>query len=128
MNRLIFTRGLSIGNTSRPRHSTMYRLLFARSEPALALFIREHLEHRLLVHDFASERIHQAHVMVHICADERMRVIKARQEFVDDHSLVNEIDAKRAASKLPLLILEIVRRTNDGRNTVCAEMFFQKNE
>ena len=41
--------------------------------------------------------------MVHVCADERVRIVIARQEFVDDHSLVNEIDAKRAASKLPLL-------------------------
>src|SRR5437870_558125 len=66
--------------------------------------------------------------MVHVCADERMRIIIARQEFVDDHSLVNEIDAKRAASKLPLLILEILGRTDDGGNTVRAEMLLQKNE
>ncbi len=66
--------------------------------------------------------------MVHICADERVRVVEARQEFVDDHSLVNQIDAKRAASKLSLLILEIVRRTYDSGNTLRAEMLLQKNE
>ena len=47
---------------------------------------------------------------------------------MDDYPLVNEIDAKRAASKLPLLILEIVRRTDEGGNTSRAEMFLQKNK
>ena len=66
-------------------------------------FVREHLEHRFLVHDFASERIHETNIMVHVCADERVRIVIAREEFVDDYPFVNEIDAKRAASKLPLL-------------------------
>jgi hypothetical protein len=57
-----------------------------------------------------------------------MRIVIAREEFVDDHSLVNEIDAKRAASKLPLLILEILRRTYDRGNAVRAEMLLQKDE
>ena len=71
--------------------------------------VREHLKHRFLVHDFASERIHETNVVVHVCADERVRIVIAREEFVDDYPFINEIDAKRAASKLPLLILEIVR-------------------
>ena len=94
----------------------------------MALIVREHLKHRFLVHDFASERIHETNVMIRICADERVRIIMARQEFVNDHSLVNQIDAKRAASKLPLLILEIVRRTYDSGNAVRAEMLLQKNK
>ena len=40
----------------------------------------EHLKHRFLVHDFASERIHETNVMVHVRANERMRIIIARQE------------------------------------------------
>ncbi len=95
---------------------------------SLALLVREHLEHRFLVHDFASERIHETNVVVHICADERVRIVIAREEFVDDYPFINEIDAKRAASKLPLLILEILRRTYDGGNAVRAEMLLQKNE
>ena len=59
--------------------------------------------------------------MVHVCADERMGIVIARQELVDDYPLINEIDAKRAASKLPLLILEIVRRTYDSWNTMRGE-------
>src|SRR5215468_3206894 len=66
--------------------------------------------------------------MVHVCADERMRAVVACQEFVDDHSLVNEIDTKAVAPKLPLLILEIVRRTDDGANILSAEMLLEKNE
>src|SRR4030095_11812206 len=57
-----------------------------------------------------------------------MRIIIAREELVDDHSLVDQINAKRAASKLTLLILEVVRRTDDGGNPVRAEMLLQKNE
>ena len=64
----------------------------------LALLVREHLKHRFLVHDFASERIHQTYVMVDVCPDERMRVIITRKELMDDYSLVNEIDSKCAAS------------------------------
>ena len=66
--------------------------------------------------------------MVHICADEGVRIVIAREEFVDDDPFINEIDAKRAASKLPLLILEIFRRTYDGGNVVRAEMLLQKDE
>ena len=57
-----------------------------------------------------------------------MRIVIAREEFVDDYPLINEIDAKRAASKLPLLILEIVRRTYDSWNTMRAEILLQKDE
>src|SRR6476659_6521618 len=70
IDRFPVARRLSVGNTSRPRPSTTYRFLFARTEPTLALLIREHLEHRFLVHDFASERIHEAKVVVYICANE----------------------------------------------------------
>ena len=64
--------------------------------------------------------------MVHICADERVRIVIAREEFVDDDPFINKIDAKRAASKLPLLILEIVRRTYDSGNPARAEMLLQE--
>src|SRR6266446_346145 len=90
-----------------PRHRSTNCLLFAPGEPTAALFVREHLKHRFLVHDLASERIHETNVVVHICADEWVRIAIAREEFVDDYPFINEIDAKRAASKLPLLILEI---------------------
>jgi len=66
--------------------------------------------------------------VVHVCADERVRIIVTREEFVDDNSLINEIDAKRAVSQLPLLILEILGRTYDGGNAVRAEMLLQKDE
>src|SRR4029453_7220839 len=66
--------------------------------------------------------------MVHVCADQRVRMVTAREEFVNNYSLVNEIDAKCAASKLPWLILQIVGRTNDGGNAVRAEMLLQKDE
>src|SRR5205814_5681781 len=102
--------------------------LVARGEAILTLLVGEHFEHRFLVHDFASERIHQTYVMVHVCADERVRIVIAREEFVNDYPFVNEIDAKRAASKLPLLILEVARRTDDRGNAVCAETISQKNE
>src|SRR4030095_2789224 len=102
--------------------------LFARGEPIMASLVSEHLEHRFLVHYFASKRIHEADVMVHVCAEERMRIVIAREEFVNDYSFIDEIDAKRAASKLPLLILKIVRRTDDRGNTVRAEMLLQKNK
>src|SRR5207249_5594430 len=128
INLFSFARGLSIGNTPRPGYRTTYRFLFASSEPTLTFLVREHLKHRFLVHDFASERIHETNVVVHICADERVRIVIAREEFVNDHPLVNEIDAKRAAPQLPLLILEVVRRTYDSGNAVRAEMLLQKNE
>jgi hypothetical protein len=57
-----------------------------------------------------------------------VRIVIAREEFVNNHSLVNQIDTKRAASKCPLLILQILRRTYDGGNAVRAEMLLQKNE
>ena len=65
-----------------------------------------------------------------ICTDDWVRIVIAREEFVDDYPFINEIDAKRAASKLPLLILEIFRRTYDGGNVVRvrAEMLLQKDE
>ena len=47
---------------------------------------------------------------------------------MDDYPFINEIDAKRAASKLPLLIREIARRTDDGGNTMRAEVLLQKDE
>src|SRR5438477_10318348 len=94
----------------------------------VVLVVSEDFKHCLLVHDFASERIHERDILVHICADERVRVVIAREEFVNDYPFVNEIDAKRAASKLPLLILEVARRTDDRGNAVCAETISQKNE
>jgi hypothetical protein len=68
------------------------------SNASKPLLVREHLEHRFLVHDFASEGIHETNIVVRVCAGERMGIIIARKELVDDHSLVNEIDSKRAAS------------------------------
>ena len=84
----------------------------------VVLVVSEDFKHCLLVHDFASERIHETDIVVHICADERVRVVIAREEFVNDYPFVNEIDAKRAASKLPLLILEVARRTDDRGNQI----------
>src|SRR5215510_14392082 len=111
----------------RPGYGTTYRFLLAGGEPVLPMLVCEHLKHRFLMDYFASERIHEAHIVVHVRADERMAIIVTRQEFVDDHSLVNEIDGKRAASKLPILIFENVGRTNDGGNTMLGKILLQKN-
>ena len=111
-----------------PRHRLTNCFLFVPSEPISAFFIREHLKHGFLMHDFASERIHETNVVVYISADEWVRIVIACEEFVDDYPFINEIDAKRAASKSPLLILEILRRTYDSGNAVRAEMLSQKNE
>ena len=82
----------------------------------MAALVSEHLEHRFLVHDLAPKRIHETNVVVYIRADEWVRIVRACEEFVNDYPFVNEIDAKRAAAKLPLLVLKIIRRTDDGRN------------
>src|SRR4249919_526778 len=92
IDRLPVAHGLSIGNTSRPRYCTTYCFLFTRCEPILALFVRKHLEHRFLMHDLASERIYETNVVIHICADEWVRIVMAREEFVDDDPFINEID------------------------------------
>ena len=77
------------------------------------------------MHDFASKRIHQTHVMVDVCADEWMRVVIAREEFVDDDSFINKIDAKIAESQLAAPVFEIIWRAHDGGNVARSKMISQ---
>jgi hypothetical protein len=92
------------------------------------LVVSEHLKCRFIVHDFASEWIHETNVVVHVCADEWMRIVVAGEEFVDEYSFVNKIDAEDAASQIAGPVFEIVWRTDDGGNTMRGEMILQENE
>src|SRR6266699_4212006 len=117
---------LPIGDTSSPRYRLTKRFLFALRKPILMHIVGEHLKRRLLVHDFASERIHETNVVVHVCAGEWMRIVVAGEEFVDEYSFVNKIYAEAAAaSQLAALIFEVVWRTDDGGNTMLREMIPQ---
>ena len=63
----------------------------------LVLFARQQLEGGLLVQRLAAERVDQADRAVRVRAQERVRVVGAREQLVDDDALVNEIDPEIAA-------------------------------
>jgi hypothetical protein len=80
---------LSVGDTPSPWHRVTDCFRFAGAKPILVLVAGEDLKHRLLVNDCASERIHEANVVIHVRADEWVGLVITRQEFVDDYSFIN---------------------------------------
>jgi hypothetical protein len=94
----------------------------------LVLVVGQHLKHRLLVNDFAAERIHETNIVTHVCADEWVGFVVARDELVDDYSLINKVDAKGAASQLAIPVFKVVWRADDGGNAMRGEMIPQENK
>jgi hypothetical protein len=119
------TRRFQVGKTSSPQQRLTDCFLFTPRKPILMLVVSEHLKCRFLVHDFASKRIHQTNVVVHVCANERVPIVIPGEEFVDDYSFINKIDMKGAAAQLAAPVFEIVWRADDGRNTMRRKMIPQ---
>jgi len=94
----------------------------------LRSFVGQQFEAGLLVHDFASERIYQTNMMIHIRPDQRMRFIVSREEFVNDYSFVDEIDFKITTAQPAAIVFQFVRRADDGGNAMRREVISQQNK
>jgi hypothetical protein len=80
------------------------------------------------MHDFASERIYETNVMIHVRAHQRMRFIVSGEEFVDDYPFVDEIDFKITAAQPATIVFQFVRRTDDRAHAMSLEMISQQNK
>src|SRR2546427_12161539 len=106
----------------------MEYFVFAGGKPILVFVVSEHLKGCFLVNDFASERIHETDIVIHICADKWMRLVTAGQEFVDDYSFIDQIDPKDTGPQLTTPVFKIIWRADDGGNTMRCEVILQQNE
>jgi hypothetical protein len=80
------------------------------------------------VHYLAAERVDEADAPVHVGAHERVRLVVAFEEFVDDDALVDEVDAEVAAAQRAAFVLKLVGRADDRPHAARGEVVADEDE
>src|SRR5690606_9623691 len=85
-------------------------------------------EDRLLMAALAAEAVHHADSSRPIGVGKRGKLVDDRQIFVDQQTLVHDVDRYSVAIKPSVVEFKLVGRTNDGRVAGIFEIFFEKLE
>ena len=103
------------------------RLLVGGEQISEAL-VGQHREERLLVRDLAAERVGDAHGAGRVRLGQRAAVVGAREDVVDEHTAVDQVDRLAVGGEPVVLEAQVTRVADDGRDAQLDELRLQDLE